>query len=221
MDKLVVQYLVFGMDRSWRFLDEEEKVRYREEFKSSLKDEDITTYTYSLTGLKPQCDALLWRISKSLESLQNSTSRMLRTNFGKYMNLKYIMTGLTRPSQYVKKPTTQEQGMLVPDRKKYIIVYPFTKTSEWYLLKKETRQGMMNEHIVVGRKFPEVRQLLAYSFGIDDQEFIVAYETDDLWTFQDLVMALRETDARRYTLKDTPIFTGIYRSVEELIEILG
>ena len=76
---------------------------------------------------------------------------------------------------------------------------------------------MMMEHVKVGRKYGNIKQLLAYSFGIDDQEFIVAYETDDLIEFQDLVMELRETEARRYTLRDTPIITAIRGKPEEII----
>jgi chlorite dismutase len=121
----------------------------------------------------------------------------------------------------VKKATAQEQGMLAPDRKPYLIVYPFAKTWDWFRLSPETRQGMMNEHMRIGHDFPTVRQLLATSFGLDDQEWIVAYETDDLRAFQDLVKALRDTEARRYTLRDTPIFVGLNRPIEKAIDDLG
>jgi chlorite dismutase len=100
-------------------------------------------------------------------------------------------------------------------------VYPFTKTSDWYLLGKEARQGIMNEHMRVGHDYPQVRQLLAYSFGIDDQDFLVAYETDDLAVFGELVRALRGTESRRSTLRDFPILTGIHRSPSEIARLLG
>jgi chlorite dismutase len=72
----------------------------------------------------------------------------------------------------------------------------------------------------VGHRYPQVRQLLAYSFGLDDQEFIVAYETDDLVAFQDLVRELRETESRRATVRDTPIVTGIHRPLGEILQRL-
>ena len=88
-------------------------------------------------------------------------------------------------------------------------------------MSKEARQGMMNEHIRVGHEYPMVRQLLVYSTGLDDQEFVVSYETEDLAAFQQLVIALRGTEARRYTLRDTPIFTCVYRPIVETLQLLG
>ena len=220
-EQLFVQFLVFRAEGVWRRLPAEEREQGRAELARAVEQSDLTTYSYSLTGLKAGCDLLLWRLAPSFDELQESASKLLQTGLGRYLELKHALTGLVRSSQYVRKPTPQEQGMLIPDRKRYLIVYPFVKTTEWYLLSRDVRQGMMNEHIRVGHQFPAVRQLLTYSFGLDNQEFIVAYETDDLKAFQDLVMALRETEARRYTLRDTPIFTGIYRPLEEALALLG
>jgi len=220
-ERLFVQFSIFRLDGAWRRLPTEVRSRGHSEFAEVVQRSDITTYNYSLTGLKAEADLLLWRIAPSIDRLQERTSALLQTGLGRYLELKNALTGLIRPSTYVRKPTPQEQGMLVADRKRYLIVYPFVKTTDWYLLSRDARQGMMNEHIRVGHEYPAVRQLLAYSFGLDDQEFIVAYETDDLKAFQDLVMALRETEARRHTLRDTPIFTGIYRPLEETLALLG
>lgn len=122
--------------------------------------------------------------------------------------------GFTRPSQYTKSRSAQEIDPFSSERKKYLILYPFVKTREWYLLSREARQGMMNEHIRIGKMYPEIRQLLLYSFGLQDQEFVVVYETDDLIKFSDLVYALRETEVRRYTERDTPLATAIYHPPE-------
>jgi chlorite dismutase len=100
-------------------------------------------------------------------------------------------------------------------------VYPFTKSTDWYLLSREARQGVMNEHMRVGRDYPQVRQALGYSFGLDDQDFLVAYETDDLVAFGELVRALRGTESRRSTVRDTPILLGVHRSLDEITELLG
>ena len=219
----VVQFLVMGLNPAWRMLSEHERSKGREEMLNAIHswDDGITTYSYSLVGIKAGADVLLWRVAGSIDQLQESYAAMTRTGLGRYLEARYIMTGLVRQSTYVKKPTAQEQAILEQNRKRYLIVYPFTKTAEWYLLKRDTRQGIMNEHIRVGREFPTISQVLVYSFGLDDQEFIVAYETDDLKTFQDCVIALRETEARRYTLRDTPIFTAIHRPLEEVLELLG
>jgi chlorite dismutase len=181
----------------------------------------VTTHCYSLVGLKVGSDLLLWRLAPSIDLLQTSASALLRSTLGLHLEVRHVFTGLLRPSTYVRKPTAQEQGALIPDRKRYLVMYPFTKTTEWYLLSKDARQGMMNEHIRIGHEHPGIRQLLVYSTGLDDQEFIVAYETDDLTTFQDLVMALRETEVRRFTLKDSPTFTAIHRPMEDALSLLG
>src|SRR5439155_1105260 len=144
-----------------------------------------------------------------------------RAGVGRFMRVAHSFVGLLRPSRYVKRPGTQEQGLLDGERAAYLIVYPFTKTHDWYRLGPDVRQGMMNEHIRIGHDFPQVRQLLAYSTGLDDQEFIVAYETDDLAVFQDLVTALRDTEGRRYTLRDQPILTAIHRPLDDALRQLG
>ena len=137
------------------------------------------------------------------------------------MSVTESLLGIVRPSQYVKKPSPQEQSLFSGERTPYLIVYPFTKSNEWYLLPIEERQRVMNAHIKVGHKFHQVAQLLAYSFGIDDMDFLVAYETDDLATFSDLVRELRSTESRRATVRDTPILTAIHRPVREIGRLLG
>ncbi|MBI1743647.1 chlorite dismutase family protein [Candidatus Acetothermia bacterium] len=222
-EQRVVQYLIFKLDSLWRRLPQEERHRGREEFAAAIQScaKEVMTYSYSLAGLKAGADLLLWRISPSLDMLQETTSQLMQTGLGRYLETAYSLLGLTRPSIYVRKPDAQEQAIFSAERGRYLIIYPFTKTPEWYLLSKETRQGMMNEHIRVGKEFSSIRQALIYSFGLDDQEFVVSYETERLEDFQDLVKALRETEGRRYTLKDTPIFVGVHRSLEETLALLG
>jgi chlorite dismutase len=127
--------------------------------------------------------------------------------------------GFTRPSQYTKARSTQEIDPFDNSRKRYLIMYPFTKTAEWYLMSREARQGMMNEHIRIGKQYEEIKQLLLYSFGLQDQEFVVVYETDDLPRFSDLVNELRDTEGRRYTLQDSPVYTAIYHPAEETLAL--
>lgn len=111
--------------------------------------------------------------------------------------------------------------MFTGERSRFIIVYPFVKSTEWYLMAEEERRQQMSEHIRVGRRYPMIQQLLAYSFGLDDQEFIVAYETNDLRAFQDLVRDLRGTEGRAATVRDTPQLVGVRRPLAEIVELLG
>jgi chlorite dismutase len=104
-------------------------------------------------------------------------------------------------------------------RKPYLVVYPFSKTTDWYLMSREARQGMMNEHIRIGKQYEEISQLLLYSFGLQNQEFVVVYEMDDLTRFSDLVNELRDTEGRRYTLRDTPVRSAVYHPAEETLAL--
>ena len=181
----------------------------------------VSTFTYSMIGLRPGVEILLWRLAASLEDLEEAAAAALRTGMGRHLSVAESLLGIIQPSQYVKKPTAQEQSLFTGERSRYLIVYPFTKSTEWYLLDQATRQRVMNEHMRVGHRYREVRQLLAYSFGIDDQDFLVAYETDDLAVFSDLVRELRATESRRSTVRDTPILTGVHRPLDEILAMLG
>jgi chlorite dismutase len=176
---------------------------------------------YSLIGLKPGIDLLLWRLAPSVDALEEAAARLLRSELGAWLSVRESFLGLIRESQYVTKPTSQEQSLFEGERARYLIVYPFTKSTDWYLSSREVRQGAMNEHMKVGHNYPGVRQLLAYSFGLDDQDFLVAYETDDLPAFSSLVRDLRGTDSRRSTVRDSPILMGIHRPIDEILELLG
>ena len=135
------------------------------------------------------------------------------------IDIKDSLWGFTRPSQYSKARSRQEIDPFGETRKPYLIIYPFSKTTEWYLMSREARQGMMNEHIRIGKQYEEISQLLLYSFGLQNQEFVVVYETDDLARFSDLVNELRDTEGRRYTLRDTPLHTAIYHPAEETLAL--
>ena len=181
----------------------------------------LMQHAYSTIGLRADGDLLLWRMADRIEDVEETAADLLASGIGRWLIPTISMIGLTRPSQYVKRPSSQEQSLFSGERSRYLVVYPFTKSVEWYLTPAEERQEVMKGHMRVGHKYPQVRQLLAYSFGLDDQEFIVAYETDDLVAFQDLVRELRETESRRSTVRDTPIITGIHRPLGEILEKLS
>ena len=217
-----MQFLLYRLDPAWRRLPPEERRCRTSEFAEAVETApEITTYTYNTTGLKAGTDLLLWRHGPSLAELQASASQLQQTALGAYLEIAYSYLGLIRPSTYVRRQQPQEQAALARERGTYLVIYPFTKTAEWYLLSKATRQGMMNEHIKVGHEYEQIKQILVHSFGLDDQEFVVAYETEDLLDFQTLVMDLRSTDGRKYTLADTPIFTCVHRPLREALDLLA
>ena len=217
-----VHALALSLDPAWRRQDRDERCRTAEEFCAAVSTRsDVTTFTYSMVGLRAGTDLLLWSLSPSLESLEVKGAAALRMGMGAWMTVRHSFLGIIRPSQYVKRPTAQEQSLFSGDRSRYLVVYPFTKSTEWYLLDQEERQRVMNEHMKVGHRYRQVRQLLAYSFGVDDMDFLVAYETDDLPAFGELVRQLRGTESRTSTVRDTPILTAIHRPIEDITRLLG
>ncbi|HEY7471864.1 MAG TPA: chlorite dismutase family protein [Gemmatimonadota bacterium] len=218
-----VHVLALEVDPLWRRRPAEERRADTEALRAAAERaaERVTTYTYSMIGTRADASLLFWRLGSSLEDLEESAALLLRSGLGAWCRIGHSMIGLVRPSSYVKERTPQEEAMFTGDRSRYIIVYPFVKTTDWYLLAEDERKRQMSEHIRVGRKYPMIQQLLAYSFGLDDQEFIVAYETDDLQAFQDLVRDLRATDGRRATVRDTPQLVGVHRPLPEILELLG
>jgi chlorite dismutase len=223
-EQTYIQALALGLDPTWRRRDRADRHQDGCDFADALRaveSEDTRTITYSSIGLEPDVDLLLWRMAPTIDALEESAAAILRSGLGRWTRVTHSLLGRIGPSQYVRRPTSQEQSMFVGERSRYLVVYPFTKSTDWYLLSKETRQGVMNEHMRVGHDYPNVRQTLAYSFGLDAQDFVVAYETDDLVEFGDLVRALRSTESRRSTVDDHPILLGIHRPVDAVLALLG
>lgn len=216
-----VQALALGLDPAWRRLPDDERAAGAEAFAAVLDRPAVRTETYSSIGLQAGTDLLLWRLAPAVDLLEEAAAAVLRTGIGRWLTVRESLLGRIAPSQYVAKPTIQEQSMFEGARSRYLVAYPFTKSTDWYLLPREVRQGSMNEHMRVGREYPQVRQLLAYSFGIDDPDFLVAYETDDLAAFGELVRALRGTEGRRSTVRDTPILACVHRPIDEILGLLG
>ena len=226
-DRQFVKYTFYKVDRGWRLLPAEEKRRGKEQFLAILDEYagQLMLRTYSTVGTRGDADFLIWSASDWLEPIQQITTRLLSTGLGHYLDTPYSYLAMTRRSVYTDKHQHKGQEgnrlQVTPVEAKYLFVYPFVKTREWYSLDKSTRQGMMDAHIKTGHRYPSVKINTAYSFGLDDQEFLVAFETDIPSDFLDLVMELRGSDASRYTLRDTPVLTCVSMSPEETLETLG
>lgn len=222
-DERFVHAWLLRLDPAWRRRPMDERRADVDEFCSAAAraERRLAQHAYSTIGLRAEGDLLLWRLAESIEAIEETAADLLASGIGQSLVTAITMIGLTRSSQYVKQPTAQEQSLFAGERSRYLVVYPFTKSVEWYLAPVAERQAVMRGHMKVGHAYPQVRQLLAYSFGLDDQEFIVAYETDDLVVFQDLVRELRETESRRSTVRDTPIITGVHRPLGEILRLLS
>lgn len=173
-------------------------------------------HAYSLVGLRPDADLGFWVAAADADAYQAAARALVLTHLEPAWNL----WGFVRPSQYTGREGTTIR--IHEDRRRYLVVYPFSKTHEWYQLAPDLRRSMMMEHARFGHSFEGIEQILLYCTGLSDWEFVVGYETDDLMRFQDLVTALRSTLARPYTLRDTPTLVGRYGSLDEtLLRVFG
>lgn len=222
-----VNFVFYKVDPAWRRLPEEDRRLGKCQFIDVVKtyDQDVMVIPYSLVGIRGDCDFMLWRIGYELLCFQEMTAKLLSTDLGKYLTTPYSYLAMTRRSIYVREHKHADQEgtrlRLAPGKFRYLFVYPFVKTRTWYRLTQQARQGMMNEHIEIGHKYPTVRLNTTYSFGLDDQEFVVAFESDKPEDFLDLVMELRHAETSNYTLRDTPTFTCIHRELHEVLDLLG
>lgn len=222
-----ITFSFYKLDPAWRRLPLPERERGKADFAAVVREyqkSGTVLVPYSCVGMRADHDILLWRIDYQLERLQAMSTELSCTGLGQYLTPSLSFLSMSKRSVYVDKLNPEHEEMrsvIAPGRGRFIFVYPFVKTRDWYLLHKEVRQGIMDEHIKVGNKYPSVKLNTTYSFGLDDQDFVVAFEGDNPEDFLDLVMELRETEGSRYTVRDTPIITGIIGSIEGVLETLG
>jgi chlorite dismutase len=221
-----VNFSFYKLDPAFRRLPNLDKENARAEFAAllALPRENLLCLSYSTVGLRPDVDFVLWRISATADTFQSQTAAMNRTLLAGYLSTPHSLVSMTKRSMYIDKVdpfhTAESRTHIVPGKRRYLFIYPFVKTRAWYLLPLAERQALMDNHIRVGNKYPSVKLNTTYSFGLDDQDFVVAFETDEPKDFLDLVQELRETEASKYTQRDTPIFTCLQMPVDKILEQL-
>jgi chlorite dismutase len=231
-----VRFAFYKVSPEWHRLPLTDRKRHKDEFVSIVGQygRKFMIYSYSMLSTRGDCDLLLWQATKNFDDFQEFAGAVRRSELGGYLTLPYSYFALTRRSIYVNKYEEEylrkygggeqlETARIAinPQGSKYLFVYPFVKTRAWYALSQEERQNMMDEHIRVGHEWPDVKLNTTYSYGLDDQEFVVAFETDFVGRFLDLLMALRLTEASKYTLRDTPSFTCTAMGIAGCLDALG
>jgi chlorite dismutase len=226
VQRQMVNFAFFKLDPAIRKLSPQEKADLRQEFLAAVtpKVGGMLCLTYSTVGLRPDADFMLWRISATTDDFQTQTTTINKTRLAAYLNTTYSYLSMTKRSMYIDKldpfHTAESRTHIIPGKRKYIFVYPFVKTRDWYLLPMEKRQEIMDVHIRVGNKYPSVKLNTTYSFGLDDQDFVVAFECDEPKDFLDLVQELRETESSKFTVRDTPTFTCVQTPMDKILDQL-
>jgi chlorite dismutase len=213
-----VKYTFLKVDPAWRRLDDAERARHKREFLAACEDFAVERLlrAFSLVGTRGDADMLLLSQATNLERIHEFHVVLAQSGLMKWCEVPYSYLAMTKPSEYSDESRLEVR----PAHSKYLFVYPFVKTREWYRLAPDERWRIMQEHIKVGREYPQIDLNTSYSFGLDDQEFVVAFEGDDPAAFLDLVQRLRTTEASAYTKRDTPTFTCVACSVERALAAL-
>lgn len=222
----LVRFTFYKLDPQWQLLPAHMREQGRQELTTIVEkySEQALIRTFGLYGIRSDCDFMIWQATYDMDDLRSLNSQIRRSSMGPYLREAHSFLSMTKRSIYVGKNARgvhDPRLVIVPDDRKYLFVYPFVKTRPWYSLPIEDRKRMMNEHIRVGLKYPTVSLNTTYSFGLDDQEFVVAFETDNISDFLDLVQELRETEASSYTLRDTPMFTCVAQPIGDILEAIG
>jgi chlorite dismutase len=213
-----VKYTFLKLDPAWRRLDSDRREQDKREFVAACEDfaDGHLLQSFSLVGTRGDAELLLVAEAENLDRIHEFHVVLGQSGLMKWAETPYSFLGMRKSSEYSDDERLVARGF----RGRYVFVYPFVKSREWYGLPADERWRIMQGHIEVGREYPGVDNHTTYSFGLDDQEFVVAFDTDDVGTFLDLVQRLRTTEASRYTVRDTPSFTCISMSLGRALNAL-
>ena len=221
MDGQYVAYSFYRVVPEWRRLPVEERQAGKDAFAEVVEDfadRYAELRTYTTTGVRPDSDFFLWKITDRYDDLGDLGAALNGTPLAGWLETPYSYLATTKASQYT---SARRPRKLSPKGSPYLVVYPFVKVRPWYSLTEDERQRAMDEHIAIGREeFPGIKNHTSYSFGIDDQEFMTAFECDEPADFMHLMLMLRESEASRYTERDTPIFVGQHVEIRAALDAL-
>src|SRR3954462_1195743 len=220
MDGQYVAYTFFRVDSAWRRLPVEERAAGKDAFAEVVEDWSAqmdTLRAYTVTGVRPDSDFFLWKITNRYEDLGALAAALNATPLAAWVVRPDPYLATTKASEYTK---ARRPRKIVPKGSPYLVVYPFVKVRPWYALTAEERQTAMDEHIRIGHEFETIHNHTTYSFGIDDQEFMTAFECDEPADFMHLMLRLRDSEASRYTERDTPIFVGTHAPIRDALDAL-
>ncbi len=215
-----VAYTNFRVLPEWRRLPVEERAAAKDAFAEVVEEwtpRFDTLNAYTTTGVRPETDFFFWKITQRYEDLGEFGTALNATPLAGYLETPYSYLATTRASQYT---SARRARKITPRQSPYLVVYPFVKVRPWYALPEAERQRAMDEHIRIGGEHPTIHNHTTYSFGIDDQEFMTAFECDEPSDFMHLMLTLRETEASRYTERDTPIFVGQLLDIRSVLDRL-
>ena len=213
-----VAYRFFRLDPSWRRLPVEDRQAHKDAFADVVEawQERLQLLTYSVVGVRAETDFFFWQLTERWDDFRELASDLNATPLAGWLDVPHSYVAATLSSKYFERDPRRPPRRVVPRRGPYLVVYPFVKVRPWYALPLADRKRAMQEHAEIGQRFPTITN----SFGIDDQEFMTAVECVEPVVFLHLLKTLRETEASRYTERDTPIYVGALEDVRAILASL-
>jgi chlorite dismutase len=178
-----------------------------------------TRGSYDLQGLRADADLMFWWIAPTSDDLQEMYARFRRTRLGRACEPVWSVMALHRPAEFNKSHIPAFLAGEEP--KNYVSVYPFVRSYDWYLIDDGERRAMLAEHGHMAREYPDVRANTVACFSLNDYEWILAFEADELHRIVDLMRHLRGATARRHTRVEIPFYTGRRKPIGELVASLA
>jgi chlorite dismutase len=218
-ERTFIKFTFLKIDPAWQRRDGEARAQDKRELLAACEDfaTDRALRAYSTVGTRGDCDLLIVTQSPRLDEIHSFHVVLAQSGLARWASIPHSYLAMTKPSPYSDSETRTE---LLTSKRRYAFVYPMEKKREWYGLPPEERGRIMRAHIETGRRYPQITINTAYSFGIDDQEFVVSFECDEPGDFLDLVQELRATQSSAWTLRDTPIFSCVAMSVGQALDAL-
>ena len=173
---------------------------------------------YSTAGFRADADLMFWWVANSADDVQDLLVAFRRTALGRALVQKEAFLGMVRPAEFA--PDHQPAFVKRDPPKKYLCVYPFVRTPEWYLLAPKERGRLLREHGEMAHDYKDVLPNTTSAFGLGDYEWILAFEADSPDRLVDLIRHLRAAEARRYTQLEVPFITGVRKSLAEAVSDL-
>ncbi|MDP9092829.1 MAG: chlorite dismutase family protein [Actinomycetota bacterium] len=210
---------VFKVIRPLGSADRQELLAEVSELFDQLAAKDVTVRgTYDVSALRADADLMIWWHAGTADAIQDAFSRFRRTDLGTHLQAVWSNMALHRPAEFNKSHVPAFLADESP--RKYVCVYPFVRSYEWYLLPDEQRRALLAEHGQMAREYPDVRANTVASFALGDYEWILAFEADELHRIVDLMRHLRGSETRRHVREEVPFYTGSRRDLGSLIDSL-
>ncbi len=226
VEQQFVSFMFLRVSPEWRKLNKETKKVYKSEFQKIFNEfnKELLIYTYSLVGFDSKADLMIWRVGQSLDSIQDMTAQLYRTNLGSYLETVDNYLSVTGKMMFVpleKNPIAEDRCHVIAGDKKYHFLYPCAKSSDWNSMSDYQREELIKENFMVGKKFENIKIHMTHAFGFSEQEYIISFETDEPKDFLALAEELRQTPNSKFTLRGMPIYTCRLRNLNACLNSLG